>query len=247
MVRQGGRTPASRDHSGSAALSEFGRVTAPSPTALSFSFLTSMYALAEPLLRPFPAGCHQPHLDAIKELLQVIRFGRCSAVFAQQHLASVVCSDPFLMAKYHPQRLEAIQGLESKCPQLAQLRVFIDRQCRDQDRAVCLDAADSLFISIARLMGNPDDQTQVRAIWGWASNVDSAFLDMCSARNKVALVIFAHFAALMSLGRGYWYLQSWPSVLLGQIRGLLTDGLEDTLRWPEEVVFGNRPLVPPAA
>jgi hypothetical protein len=171
-----------------------------------------------------------------------MRLGRCSTNFVQQNLASVVCSDPFLVAKYHPRPPEAIQGLESTFPQLAWLRGFIEHQCGGQERAVCLEAAESLFASIARLVNNPDDPTQIRAIWEWASKVDSAFLDMCSAQNTVALVIFAHFTVLMSLGKGNWYLQSWPAVLLGQIRSLLKGGLEDTIRWPEEVVFGNKPV-----
>ncbi|KAH6708945.1 hypothetical protein BKA61DRAFT_659690 [Leptodontidium sp. MPI-SDFR-AT-0119] len=111
-----------------------------------------------------------------------------------------------------------------------------ERQCVGQERVVCLHAAESLFASIARLVENP---TQTREIWKWANDIDSAFLDMCSDQNTVALVIFAHFAALTSLGRGNWYLRSWPAVLLGQIRGLLKDGLEDTIRWPEQVVFGT--------
>ena len=217
------------------------------PALLSFSFYTSMYALVEPLLRPAPPACHEPTFDPVKELLQAIRLGRCSTMFVRQHLASVVCSDPFLVAKYHPRRLEAVQGLESTFPQLAWLQLFIEGQCGGRERAVCLHAAKSLFVSIACLVNNPDDPTQIRAIWGWASNVDSAFLDMCSAQNAVALVIFAHFAALISLGRGNWYLQSWPAVLLGQIRALLKDGLEDTIRWPEQVVFGKRLVLPFAA
>ncbi|KAM5356942.1 hypothetical protein ACJ41O_003588 [Fusarium nematophilum] len=210
---------------------------------LSFSFYTSMYSLAEPLLRP----THQPNFDPVKELLQAIRLGRCSTVFVQQHLESVVYSDPFLVAKYHPRRLEAIQGLESTFPQLAWLRGFIERQCGGQERAMCLHAAESLFVGIAGLVNNPDDPAQIRAIWGWASYVDSGFLDMCSAHNTVALVIFAHFAVLMSLGRGNWYLQRWPAVLLEHIRGLLKDELEDTMWWPDEVVFGNRLILPVAA
>lgn len=111
---------------------------------------------------------------------------------------------------------------------------------------MCLHAAESLFLSIAYTLDNPHDPRQTRAIWGWAIDVDSAFLDMCSAQNTAALVIFAHFAGLMSLGRDNWYLRGWPEVVLGQIRPLLKDGLEDIIRWPEEVVFESR-LLPPAA
>ncbi|RYP46286.1 hypothetical protein DL768_007478 [Monosporascus sp. mg162] len=214
---------------------------------LSFSVFTSLYTVAEPLLRPAPFGCHQPDFDPVKELLQAIRLGRCSSVFVQQHLGPVVSSDPLLVAKYHPRRLEAIQGLESRFPQLGWLRGFIERHCGGQERAVCLHAAESLFVGIALLVDNPDDPRQIRAIWGWASNVDSAFLDMCSAQNTVALVILAHFAVLMSLNRGIWYLQSWPAVLLRHIRGLLNDGLENSIRWPEEVIFENRLVFPLAA
>ena len=207
---------------------------------LSFSFYTSMYTLTEPLLRPASPSNSQSTFDPVKELLQAIWLGRSSTVFVQQHLASAVSSDPCVVGKYRLRPLEAINGLESTFPQLASLEQFIKDRCGGQERAMCLHAARSVFVSIAHLSNNPDEPTQMRAIWGWASTVDSAFLDMCAARNTVALVIFAHFAALISLGRGNWYLQNWPAVLLEHIRGILTDGLDDTIRWPEQVVFGNR-------
>ncbi|KAF5024819.1 hypothetical protein F66182_3058 [Fusarium sp. NRRL 66182] len=214
---------------------------------LSFSFYTSMYTLAEPILRPAAPGCLQPNFDPVDELLQAIRLGRSSTVFVQQHLTSAVSSDPFLVAKYNPRRLVASQGLESAFPQLAWLRSFIERHCQGEEKAVCLDAAESLFVSIDRLVNHPDGPTQIcaiGAIWGWASNVSSTFLDLCSAQNTAALVVFAHFAVLMSLGRGNWYLQSWPTVLISHIRGLLKGELEDAVRWPEEVIFGNRVILP---
>ncbi|KAF4460874.1 hypothetical protein FALBO_12332 [Fusarium albosuccineum] len=183
---------------------------------LSFSFYTSMFSVVEPLLRP----ALLPNLDPLKELLQAIRLGRSSTVFVQQHLASAVGSDPYLAAKYRPDRVEAVQGLESAFPQLTWLRDFIQNGSCGSERAACLHAAELLFASITRLIDNPNDLTQTQAIWGWAIHVDAVLLDMCSAQNTVALVIFAHFAALISLGRGNWYLHSWPQMLLEQIRGL---------------------------
>ena len=221
------------------------RLEEPQHTALlNFSLYTSLYTLAEPLLRPTSSSRGQSGLDPLTELLQAIRLGRCSTVLARQHLSSAVGSDPHLVAKYQPRRIEAVEGLEERFPQLARLREFTERQCAGRERAVCLDAADSLFVGISRLVDNPDDPTQMQAIWGWASNVDQAFLDMCSAQNTAALVVFAHFAVLMSLGKGNWYIQGWPVVLLGQIRGLLGDGSDDAIRWPGDVVFGNAPVLP---
>ncbi|KAH1946286.1 hypothetical protein KXV69_005876 [Aspergillus fumigatus] len=210
---------------------------------LSFCFYTSMYALAEPLRRPALPSRSQPSFDPVKELVQAIRLGRSSTSLVQQHLASVTISDPFLVGKFYPCKLAPIQGLESAFPQLVSLRALIQRQCMDQERAVCLHAAESLFVSIAHIVGDPGNPAQIRAIWGWASHVDSAFLDMCSAHHTAAIVIFARFAVLMHLGGDNWYLQRWPAVLLRQIRGLLKDDMEDPIRWPEEVVFGKT-LVP---
>lgn len=207
---------------------------------LNFSFYTSIYALAEPLLRPATTGCLHPVFDPVKELLQAIRLGRCSAVFVQQHLASTISSNQSFVGKYRTRPLQAVQGLESTFPQLVSLQRFIESKCEGWERSVCLRAAESLSASFAHLVNNPDGSAQTRAIWGWASHVDSAYLDLCFTQNTVALVIFAHFAALLSLSRGSWYLRSWPPLLLRHIRSLLKDGLEETIRWPEETVFGNR-------
>ncbi|RTE68639.1 hypothetical protein BHE90_016982 [Fusarium euwallaceae] len=171
------------------------------PALLSFSFYTSLYTLAEPLLRPASTGC-QPNFDPVKELLQAIRLGRSSTTFVQQHLAPVVSSDPFLVVKYHPLKLEAIQGLESRFPQLVWLRDLIEHQCIGRDRTVCLDAVESLFLSIAYAVDNPHNPSQNRAIWGWASNVDSAFLDMCSAQNAHTKSVSMFHAPISAINSG---------------------------------------------
>ena len=207
---------------------------------LNFSFYTSIYALAEPLVRAPTTGCLHSAFDPVKELLQAIRLGRSSAVFVQQHLASAVSSNQAFVGKYGTGPLKAVQGLEFAFPQLVSLQRFIESQCEGWERSVCLRAAELLSASFACLVKNPDGSAQTRATWGWASHVDSAYLDLCFAQNTVALVIFAHFAALLSLSRGSWYLRSWPPLLLRHIRSLLKDGLEESIRWPEETVFGKR-------
>jgi hypothetical protein len=65
--------------------------------------------------------------------------------------------------------------------------------------------------------------------------VNSMFLDMCSAQHPIALIILAHYAALLSLSQGLWFLRRWPSVLLGRIRERLKDW-EAFLQWPMEMI-----------
>ncbi|KAH9210374.1 hypothetical protein DL95DRAFT_371020 [Leptodontidium sp. 2 PMI_412] len=206
---------------------------------LGFSAFTSLYAIAEPLLRPNFLNGQYPNFDPIKELLHAIQLGKCTAAFVQQHLGFLLCSDPFMVSKFSHNRVELIQGLESRFPQLALLRSLIERLCQGEQRRVCLQAVNLLFTYIATLTDNPGNIQHTTLIYGWPNVVDGLFLDMCSARHAMALVILAHYAVLMNLNQDLWFFQGWPPVLLSYIWELLKDEWEDMLRWPMEMIHGT--------
>lgn len=205
---------------------------------LGFSAFTSLYAIAEPLLRPNFLNSQYPNFDPIKELLHAIQLGKCTTAFIQQHLGFLLCSDPFMVSKFSHNRVELIQGLESRFSQLALLRSLVERLCEGEQRRLCLQAVDLLFTYIAILTDNPGNIQHTALIYGWANVVDGLFLDMCLARHALALIILAHYAVLMSLNQDLWFLQGWPPALLGYIWELLKDEWEDMLRWPMEMIQG---------
>ncbi|EWZ28557.1 hypothetical protein FOVG_17731 [Fusarium oxysporum f. sp. pisi HDV247] len=115
--------------------------------------------------------------------------------------------------------------------------------CREQKTA-CLHAVKSLFRRIAVLSDNLGDPEPGKIVWGWGLEACQTFLDLCSARHPVALVILGHFTVLMSYNQEHWCLRDWPSGLLSYIKGLLGDEWEDAMKWPGGLVFGIETLAP---
>ncbi|KAM5343611.1 hypothetical protein ACJ41O_012148 [Fusarium nematophilum] len=205
---------------------------------LGFSAFTSLYTVSEPLLRPLRVRSLQDTgFDPVKELLYSFQFGRSTTAFVRQNLSSLVHSDAWVLAKFSCAERGDLHGLEARFPQLRELRACIGRHCQGVQQSACLHAVETLFHGIRELLDRPGNSGQVKIISGWGVGVHGGFLDMCTERHPVALVILAHFAVLMSLAKGLWHLRDWPSVLLEHIRGRLGKEWEDIFEWPRGMIF----------
>ncbi|RAH49597.1 uncharacterized protein BO95DRAFT_405844 [Aspergillus brunneoviolaceus CBS 621.78] len=206
---------------------------------LAFSTFTSLYAVVEPLHRP--TGLSQAcAFNPVDEFLHAVWLGRRTTAFVQQHLRAVAFSDPFMAAKYSSNDRQIGRcDLEAQFPQLRILRDAIRGGFDEgEQRAICLDAVERIFACMRILVDDSRDNGPcIMVIFTWVNEVDRRFLDLCVARQPVALVILAHFAALMSLNNGFWLLQHWPGVLLEYIQELLKDWGGHLLQWPREVIF----------
>jgi hypothetical protein len=205
---------------------------------LGFAAFTTMYAVAEPTLRPARQDANDEPVvfDPVEELVRAIKLGRSATAFVQEKLASPPWSDSMVVKKFSPVRHEPVANPELRFPQLSSLQDLVEGHCESQHKQPCLHAIEALFTSIAFLMDNPGDTRQMGLIWGWGNDVDTVFLDMCSARHPVALVILAHYGVLMSLNAGLWHLRSWPATLLGHIETLLDEGWRGRLEWPAQMI-----------
>ncbi|KAF5011178.1 hypothetical protein FDECE_2703 [Fusarium decemcellulare] len=203
---------------------------------LGFSAFTSMYAVAEPIFRP-PGVRSLARFDPIEELLKALHFSRCTLAFVQQNFSSLVISESWLL-ELGTSHQYTQQDLETRYPQLAFLRGCIERRCAGREKVACLHAVKVLFRRIATLSDNLGDAEPSKVVWGWGLEVDSTFLDLCSARHPVALVILAYFTILMSFYKEHWCLRDWPAGLLEHILGILGGEWEDALKCPSDLIFG---------
>lgn len=206
---------------------------------LGFAAFTTLYAVAEPTLRPVRRDGEPAGFDPVAELIHAIKLGRSTTAFVQKNLVSQPWEDSMVVSKFSPIRREPVNDAERRFPQLALLRDLVERNCEAQQKQACLHAIETLFTSLAFLMDNPGDSGQMKLIWGWGNEVDSIFLDMCSARHAVALVILAHYGVLMSLNAGLWHLRRWPAALLKHIESLLGDEWHEGLSWPAQVISAS--------
>lgn len=203
---------------------------------LGFAAFTMLYAIAEPILRPVRRDGEPAGFDLVGELIDAIKLGRSTTAFVQKNLVSQPWADSVVVSKFSPIQREPVDDLEQRFPQLALLRELIERHCEGQQKQACLHATETLFTNIALSMNSPGDAQQMKLIWGWGNEVDCVFLDMCSARHAVALVILAHYGVLLSLSQGLWHLRSWPAALLKHIESLLGEEWHEGVGWPAQLI-----------
>jgi hypothetical protein len=208
---------------------------------LGFSAFTSMYAVAEPMYRPSSVRSESP-FDPVEELLKALHFSRSTLMFVQQSFPPVVVSESWLLTKFVANYQDTGNDLETRYPQLVFLQGCIVRQFAGEQKTACLHAVKSLFRRIAVLSDNLGDPEPGKIVWGWGLEACQTFLDLCSARHPVALVILGHFTVLMSYNQEHWCLRDWPSCLLSYIKGVLGDEWEDAMKWPGGLVFGIETL-----
>ncbi|KZL78059.1 C6 zinc finger domain-containing protein [Colletotrichum tofieldiae] len=206
---------------------------------LGFSAFTSMYAAAEPVLRPTRMLSLQTQFNPVEELIHGFRFARCTRALVQQKFSPLITSDPWLLVNFGSSHPEIAQDLEVSFPQLALLQGYIEHRCNGRQKAACLHAVKLLFHKISMLSRDPENPGHIMQVWSWGLEVQETFLDMCLEQHAVALIILAHFPVLMSLKKGHWCTLNWPGVLFEHIVRVLGDGWENALKWPRDVTHGS--------
>jgi hypothetical protein len=78
-----------------------------------------------------------------------------------------------------------------------------------------------------------------RLVTSWPIEVDAEFHLLLANRKPVSLVILAHYAALLSLGTGLWWVGRWPVLLLEHISSALGEDWAEFLAWPRNIVFNG--------
>lgn len=107
----------------------------------------------------------------------------------------------------------------------------------DTARKACLRAVDLTFDSLSLVSQREDAAVSTRRVSAWPIEVGDDFHLLLAERRPVSLVILAHYAALLRLGTGLWWVGRWPELLLDHIVSTLGDEWEEFLAWPKTVVF----------
>lgn len=229
-----------------------------------FSAYTSLYALAEPLLRPWPlTGVNDNNindsnesLDPIKELIHSFQLGRGINLIIRQHWDYFQRSE--LFSRFDDDNRDELEPtLEKDYPQLVALRNLITGYfCRHHDphndnnsdseeqETASLHAVSHLFLYLAILASNPSsDKKHTRLIQTWPIILQNRFLDMCRGKHPVAVLILAHYAVLMGCReRDFWFFRGWPVAILEQaetILGSLGPEWSGLLEWPRRMIYGD--------
>ena len=107
------------------------------------------------------------------------------------------------------------------------------------ERDACLDAVERCFESIAHLERIEDKTTRMRIVQIALIMLQREFLDRLNAKLPIALVIMAHFAAMMHMIPEAWWTNGLPEMLYHHIDHLLDEPWSRLLVWPKSIVYGT--------
>lgn len=180
-----------------------------------FSVFTSLFAFAEPLIRP---TSNKPTVDLIEELLKAFRLGRgVRTIMAQLDSSSPLSQIP-TSGYFNDNREELEADLDRNFPQLGQLRNFIrgmeNHGLTSEEATECVQVAEKLFLYIAVLQHDLSNKKTTYLIMVWSIDLSETFLQLCHSKHPVALTILAVYAVAFYTRQWFWPFRGWPVVLL---------------------------------
>lgn len=200
-----------------------------------FTGFASLYATAEPPLRLGSSKLDKPE-DCLTALLDAFEMGRGVAAIMTPHRREIEKSGFLEQERWKYDRDDSLASLMRDYPQLPDLETLIGERCDDIRRGPCIGAARLLFKYLAVLEREPINHSSVSLIQRWPMDIDVTVQNMARENDPVALVILAHYAAVMHSRRNYWFFARWPVLLLKSIEQMVPPEFQMFLRWPSEVV-----------
>lgn len=215
--------------------------SAHSEAVFNFSCFNSLFAFAEPALRPRGSDEARPP-DYIGDLLDSFRMSR--------GIRAVISKDRDVLAEkgatnnpaWSYGHLDVESNISERYPRMLALQELVAScaSVADTQRASIQKAIHSLFVDMATLDETPKDHSSVSLVQRWAIGCDKEFIDFCDSRHPLALVILAHYALLVNKRTNIWFLQRWPQLLLEEIEAELRKSREmqwaNLLDWPRKEI-----------
>ncbi|PLB49614.1 C6 zinc finger domain protein [Aspergillus steynii IBT 23096] len=198
----------------------------------AFASVVVMYALAFP---------HPPEADndpwtCVDDLTQVFVLARGVHEVLRQATPSIVGSD---------WEIVLVLGEYDKSPP-DDARAVLDRlheansQCGEQDSThdteVYRHTIENLGDMIAALSSG---LITVTIACRWAIKCKPAYVDLIRDHTPLALVILAHYCAVLHSMREVWYVGEWSLRVPKAIWQILDDRWKPLARWPMETVYGE--------
>ncbi|KAI5245065.1 hypothetical protein E4T42_06953 [Aureobasidium subglaciale] len=205
-----------------------------SQAILGFAAITSIFALAEPAYDPRGLGLVR---DPVDELLNSFHLGRGIKTILTQKWHVLQHNESIQKVAVLTDYTALIPTLDNVYPAYPILRGVISQHCHDDEAASCLHAAQTVFHYMAIMEAHHQEVPGPMYIQMWPIDVSTVFLDMLADRHSIALIVLAHYAALMRTRSNTWWLERWPSALIQHITMILDPSLIVHLDWPRDKVL----------
>lgn len=205
-----------------------------------FSSFTSMFSLAEPIVRP-----HSPELkrDWVAEWLDSLALSRGITTVLRQMPDSSDVKKATAPENWHDGREEvevASVGLRDSYPQLAKVEAFIHSHCGQQDQLnVCLAVTEKLFSYISALQKDLSNKKNIHLVQVWSMRLPDVFVQMCHDKHVVAMVILAHYGVALYSRKFVWFFRGWPFLFMQECERIIHENgiaANDLLKWPSEII-----------
>ncbi|KAI0503391.1 hypothetical protein F5B22DRAFT_640177 [Xylaria bambusicola] len=126
--------------------------------------------------------------------------------------------------------------------ELGDLRRWIEEESRGLDEntlKICLGAVELLQVGLDEVAAAKTHTRVHQMAFIWSVCVDAKFIDLVVKRLPQALVILAHYAALLHHSRSLWQIRDAGHRFLHTICSVLGTCYEERLLWVRNLVFGS--------
>jgi hypothetical protein len=177
----------------------------------------------------------QPPEDPVAALLDLAQLIRGSGTATHGHWKHFCKSEMALLAR----SAAPDPNVGEDNAELLELRCWISEstRVRAEDRDIYLEAMDRLHI-VFRNVQHSAKQTRSRdaIMLSWLAAISSEFLAKLTAKDSIALIVFAYFAVLFRWQENAFWVQGWAEMVSDAIEEQL--GPEDRVQieWPRSVV-----------
>jgi hypothetical protein len=187
-----------------------------------FSALTSLSAFAEPPLRRLARVSTPDESDALDDLLKAVRMGKGNRAIVHTHASQLekvglpdaerweVDKQALLESPREHHRLEEL------------LHAVISAHVDGVSQATsCHDVVTSLFSTYSTLSAHAPGHSSAYRIMTWLADLDPTLMEMCAARDPVALIILSQCATVIDLRCRIWFFTRWPKILIDRTSAAL--------------------------
>lgn len=197
----------------------------------AFASVVVIYALAF----PHPPEANDP-LACVDDLTQVFVLARGVQQVLRQATSSIVGSDwetILVLGDYNPTPPEDAQAVLDRLHEA-------NNRCSEQDPAHDTEnhrhTIEMLADMIAALSSG---LITVTIACRWAIKLKPPYVDLIRDHDPLALVIVAHYCAVLHSMREVWYVGEWSVRVPKAIWQILDDRWKPLARWPIETVYGE--------
>ncbi|KAJ5638453.1 hypothetical protein N7528_000843 [Penicillium herquei] len=82
---------------------------------------------------------------------------------------------------------------------------------------------------------NYTEESRIGSVIAWLVMIPSGFINLLAERRPEALIVLAHFGALLHLYRGFWVFGDSGKYVIDSVSSYLGCAWDDWLRWPKRI------------